>query len=667
MVTAKATGSLPPCGFLVTATKAGQVPISIEKRAKGKRVTVVSNVQGNAKGLCTALTTLLGVGGTTHERGPKAADVEVQGEQMQRVSAALLQLGCVRGLARTREAAAAVVQRDSAFDDVLNVACERKPRSTAPPPMEPPPHDAPCRAWHGDWLYCRGHCEPPADGYDAWDLWTEAQPASSSSPVRKPTGTLEAALRSLGMLAEMGEAVREWVSICEQRREDTLRRFSNPQTSVCYAPSKAATNGHFACRECGAVFSLQKTLKKHMQLHEDERAGVIRGHTGASTAATETSETSWRSSTYEQAAVWAAAEEGWGCDYDEDYYSDPDDHAAPHPASSLSSWVTVAVDRSSKKKREQQKKASAELAALVACPICGDQFPMSDIEQHVDACLACPPASSSTAPVDEGSADSSQQLPPELLESLLDLDLSPEAAELFWIRYEDALLKDHTSMEQAFLIALERTISDEWFDDPKVSDLPCSSRVQTSRAEVWDAAGDSTKGQHAEKADGFCVVQSKRSNRWDKSKAASIHMPATAPSLSSAAKAPTTGPVLRQTQQDSRKDACRPARRVPPPKAKSQSKPASTTTSTHRDALPSASEPIGQPETTACWLRRALVPLLPPNDAEAVLAGIEVILGCNGDSDAAENAVALLEAELPEDSPQAAAVVNDFKRRLAVL
>ena len=47
---------------------------------KGLLLEVISGVRGNARALCTALTTLLGVGGTVHAKGA-LADVEVQGEQ----------------------------------------------------------------------------------------------------------------------------------------------------------------------------------------------------------------------------------------------------------------------------------------------------------------------------------------------------------------------------------------------------------------------------------------------------------------------------------------------------------------------------------------------------------------------------------------------------------
>lgn len=114
---------LPACGFAVYVDKVGELPLLIERRAKGKRVTVISGVKGNARALCTALTSLLGVGGTVHE-GPKASDVEVQGEQTQRVAQALQQLACVRG------AKAPVVERSCGYDEFLREASrtERKER-----------------------------------------------------------------------------------------------------------------------------------------------------------------------------------------------------------------------------------------------------------------------------------------------------------------------------------------------------------------------------------------------------------------------------------------------------------------------------------------------------------------------------------------------------------
>merc|ERR1712196_679747 len=113
----------------------------------------------------------------------------------------------------------------------------------------------------------------------------------------------EAALRSFCMLAEPGEAVREWASVQKHREMVAVRRREAPQASICaVAPSKAATEGRFFCKECGAVFSLEKTLKKHLQLHKDEQQGIARTLLSAAPA----TESSWRQSTYEESAVYNA-------------------------------------------------------------------------------------------------------------------------------------------------------------------------------------------------------------------------------------------------------------------------------------------------------------------------------------------------------------------------
>ncbi|CAE7337950.1 unnamed protein product, partial [Symbiodinium sp. CCMP2456] len=148
-------GGLPSCGFAVFADKGGQPPLLVERRAKGKRVTVISGVRGNARALCTALTTLLGVGGTVHAKGA-LADVEVQGEQVERVAQALTQLGCLRGPTGAKAPApVTVVERSCGYDAFLKeeegTRKDRKERHRAGPTLEPPepPEDAPCRAWHG--------------------------------------------------------------------------------------------------------------------------------------------------------------------------------------------------------------------------------------------------------------------------------------------------------------------------------------------------------------------------------------------------------------------------------------------------------------------------------------------------------------------------------------
>jgi len=83
-------------GFRVQATKRGGVPIEIEKRNKGKHVTVVKNVTGDLTALLKLLKTACGGGGVIH---PDTGEVEVQGEHVERVEQVLRKAGCLCGVA----------------------------------------------------------------------------------------------------------------------------------------------------------------------------------------------------------------------------------------------------------------------------------------------------------------------------------------------------------------------------------------------------------------------------------------------------------------------------------------------------------------------------------------------------------------------------------------
>ena len=62
-------------GFKVMRTKKGGFPVYLEKRAKGKKVTVVRQVSGNSKSLLQTLKTKFGTGGLV-----KPGEVEIQGD-----------------------------------------------------------------------------------------------------------------------------------------------------------------------------------------------------------------------------------------------------------------------------------------------------------------------------------------------------------------------------------------------------------------------------------------------------------------------------------------------------------------------------------------------------------------------------------------------------------
>jgi len=82
----------------IQATKKGSVPILVEKRPKGKVVSVISNVRGDPSELITVLKTKLGSGGFF-----KDGKIEVQGEHVEVITAVLLKLkGVVVGAKREK-------------------------------------------------------------------------------------------------------------------------------------------------------------------------------------------------------------------------------------------------------------------------------------------------------------------------------------------------------------------------------------------------------------------------------------------------------------------------------------------------------------------------------------------------------------------------------------
>lgn len=661
-----AARGLPACGFLVSATKGGSVPVAVEKRAKGKKVTVISNVQGNARALCTSLTTLLGVGGTTHERGPKAYDVEVQGEQVDRVTAALGQLGCLRGLPRSRETATTVIERDAAHDAFLvGAPRERKARHEKPAiVLEPPPENAPCKKWHGDWMYCRGCCEEP-DPNDVWDLRSELAPElRAARPVRSSRSSpLEASLRCLGMLAEQGDAVRDWIATRLLLEQEALRKQVAPQPSLCAAPRVAPSDTKFLCKECGASFSLAKTLKRHMQQHQEERRGAAQAQpvNAVSAGYMATEDTSWRRSTYEEEAVYAAEEEAWD-DWPE-AIDDTEEYRAPQNAASLSSWISVAVGSRGSRAKPKRSRQKPEIATgpSVACPICGGRFPSAEIERHVDVCLTVqqPVGNASSVTANSGASDDADaELPQELLESLLHLDLSVETATRFWERFERATARGSGgSVQDRFIAALEATLSEELFedddDDRAARSAMPSEPLAQSAAEV-----------EAESAD-FCQVKSRRARRWDASSrndSVQHHQAGIAAQEPTAAKASS-----RSAERGAAKAPPARARNNKQAKAAEKAEIAPKTEQERPDTAQPQKVAQHEAQPIGVWLREALSPLLAVDEVEAVLAGVEVVLSCSDDAEAADNASDLLAAELPAGSELGDAVLSEFKRRLAVV
>lgn len=640
MTSSRLGSGIPACGFVVQATKAGQLPLSIEKRAKGKKVTVIGNVKGNARALCTALTTILGVGGTVQDKGGGQADVEVQGEQMDRVGRALQQLGCARGLAVLAEPT--VVKRDCAYDEFLRqggnqvdaTSTRRKPRHIAAVEIqfEEPPEDAPCRKWHGTWLYCRGHCEQTdLSGVWAEELNVPKIPTKTASPTMS-VSAISSALSQLGMLAEIGAPVGAWLAQKEQLTLNAERRRVAPTPSLCAAANAAAATREvreFRCEQCGAAFGMKKTLQRHLKNHQQQTESAV-----ASTGSF------WRQPTSEQSASANAWDE-WG---DEDAYnnlmtpSDSDEEKrAPKNSINLMSFMTCPPTN-----RNQSKRWEAPTNEDMAqCPVCSRFFPLAEVEPHLDICLAGVPAETSAASssgVLAHDADDDGTLPPELLESLLELELPEAAADFFWDRLADGMNRPGGKpVREAFLMAMEEALNFDMsrgtgasssmssrgsLDAPKTSNVISNGRGSVdipvnppqNQTQTLDTSAKATANATASSSGAAA-----RGNRWNKKARANKEE---VPSGYVGGKCNSQKEVIGNTNFD-----------------------------------------CADSKSHAAWLCGVLADLIGTADAESVAAGIEIVLANEDDEDAASNAVELLMAEIP-DSARGKTVVADFRSRL---
>lgn len=723
------------------ATKGGQVPVSIEKRAKGKKVTIISGVQGNASALCSALTRLLGIGGTTHVRSAMCADVEVQGEQVERVTEVLGQLGCVRGLPKARETAAIVVERDCAYDSLLGEEGRRaKPRAQKAAALPPePPDDAPCRSWHGHWIYCSGNCEKSE--FD--DIWADsncnpyARPVSSAVRVAiVDAAALNKALKPLGMTADIGDAVREWINYKAQLAKETERKRSMPVASLCAAAPVQPKGAALVCDVCGAEFALKRTLKLHLQAHKREQANTEQA----------SGEVMWRSATAEHAAAFEAQAEDYDAWADaawagqETYGSSGDEEYRPSRAApSLASWLAPTV-RSTKQDHRRYVQRPNPRDQQVPCPICGKSFSVMEMDEHVDVCLAVSAEQSNVAEATvsnrdyDSTADGGDDgvLPLELLHSLLEMDLAESVAECFWQRFEDMTVVRGLPVREAFLEALTITLQEDAdVQEVMPHSIPTPGTAANATLHFDDMQADEVDLSESP-ADGMWQEVPNRSNRWSRkaagkaahdavSQAAGMQKKAypksdlKQPMQGQRAKAPKPLAVPVQKGKPSASSVAQPVGRVSRAPADSkqeeprgnQANPSASCAvhacggvaraqqscnatpatrsrqletahqSMSSSAVPTPCPSCGLPflpdilelhvkqcevrhkggapadaKQHAEWLRTALAPLLGPDAAESVAAGVEVVME-HGDEEAAANAVELVSAELPTTGPEA--------------
>mmetsp|Transcript_19440 Transcript_19440/g.44085 ORF Transcript_19440/g.44085 Transcript_19440/m.44085 type:complete len:330 (+) Transcript_19440:376-1365(+) len=98
---ARAPAAKRPPPYLVLGSKKGGFPVTVESRARGKKVTVLHNVSGEVGALLGELKGAVGAGGVVRN-----GNVEVQGDHARQVGALLLKLGCVKGVSHANVAAA---------------------------------------------------------------------------------------------------------------------------------------------------------------------------------------------------------------------------------------------------------------------------------------------------------------------------------------------------------------------------------------------------------------------------------------------------------------------------------------------------------------------------------------------------------------------------------
>ena len=127
--------------FHVHGTKKGAIPVSVERRALGKKVTVIENVSGDADALLRMLKSRLGTGGT---RRGSTSTVEIAGDRVDAVSHLLASVdGCLKGVAglgnsaqqKRRKKAQQQCERRNAEETAARVAIRQEGERHKPKPV----------------------------------------------------------------------------------------------------------------------------------------------------------------------------------------------------------------------------------------------------------------------------------------------------------------------------------------------------------------------------------------------------------------------------------------------------------------------------------------------------------------------------------------------------
>ncbi|CAK9056727.1 unnamed protein product [Durusdinium trenchii] len=204
------------CGFAVHATKKGELPLKVEKRAKGKKVTIIGNVSGDATRLSRGLQTMLGVGGSVRQAERGSWSVEVQGDQVPRVTKALLDFQCLHGLSSSSLETARTLSESRRTDSVVDRTAATKFLAQTRSGASMSPEEERRRLLEQEAEFYGQFWESAISSGDFLDIFEvevqELPPGQTTSPRRgKLEGPeLNMALQTLGLLAECGKAVREF-------------------------------------------------------------------------------------------------------------------------------------------------------------------------------------------------------------------------------------------------------------------------------------------------------------------------------------------------------------------------------------------------------------------------------------------------------------------------
>jgi len=262
----------------------------------------------------------------------------------------------------------------------------------------------------------------------------------------------------------------------------------------------------------------------------------------------------------------------------------------------------------------------------------------------------------------------------DLLQSLLELNLSDDAAERFWEHYEGALASG-LLQQDAFLSALELALGEEDQEEdttvmrnrPNIRHGVPLQSARTHITESWEA--DPTEvieeeeeiprqevNMNRKQGDDSIKMKSGRGRRW--APLTSVSGLATSSSSASNVKASTEGALPKACERPRAESSSTSVAEERPSKAVAEHAPPK-----ENHSRTGTIEVVEQ--RVEAWLEQALLQFMERDAVAAIIAGVEVVLDCSADVDAASNAADLLADELPPGSVLGEEVLQEFKRRVA--